>query len=106
MKWKIPFPHLLWEEIILTDPPQNRQTIFRFASVTAAIGFSLAGYWAGRRLSGIWAGVLFAIPLGLIGLVMGYFLRRWTEDILRLLVRKGIIAEPDFQNYRPKNRWD
>jgi hypothetical protein len=98
MKRKLPFPYWLWQEIVFTDSPHRRgYTIFHVAAVTSAVAFTRVGYWAGHELWGISAGILFAIPLGLLGLTMGYFLQRWAEDILRLLVRKRIIAEPDFR---------
>ena len=103
MKSMIPFPYWLWEEIMLTDPPHNRQTVFRLASMTAAVGLAVCGYWLGHHFGGALTGALVALPLALFGYASGYLMRRGSEMILRLLVRQGIMAKPDFTKRRPMN---
>ena len=102
MKLRLPFPYWLWEEIVLTLPPHNRISLFRFIAIQTAVVFSLGGFSAGRQHWGLWAGILMAIPLAFLGFwlgsVLGYLMLRWSACMLRFLVRRGVMAEPEFRD--------
>ena len=97
MKPKLPFPYWLWKEIILTKPPHARLTIFRFITVCVAFTGAALGFVFGRRLAGTVLGIIAACTLFFLGAFTSYFLFRWSEVVLRALVRWGLVAGPKFE---------
>lgn len=97
MRPKLPFPNWLWEEIVLTYPPHNRLTIFRFVTVCMAFGGAAFGFLFGHRIAGVVLGCVAACVLFFVGAFASYFVLRWSELLLKALVRWGFIAEPEFE---------
>jgi hypothetical protein len=104
MRLKLPFPYWLWEEIVLTKPPHNRLTLFRFITVCMAFGGAAFGFFLGRRFAGSIVGVAAACALFFPAALASYCVFRWSEAVLRALVRWGFVAEPEFEEHLPGPR--
>ena len=104
MKFKIPFPYWLWEEIVLTNTPYNKMTIFRNFSGVLAILFAVIGYVIGQKIYGFILGFIFVLIFLILGYAMGYFALIIVERVLKFLVNLGIMVEPNFDTYKPMNK--